>query len=307
MISVVVETWNCRGDLGPLRTLLDRLSPQLAGAELVITHANVPASLQRELAPQATWLELGRDAGYYDHKNRGFAASTGDVVAFIDGDCEPSDRWLAELIRPVRDGARVVAGFTTYPGALAPLANQLDFPVFPHRPGTVRNFFANNVAFAREAFTGYPDLPMFHGQCQVLGLRLLAAAVPIVHAPQARVTHAWPASARAWLETRLLRGADTSSLLPHVLGHYAPRVERVTRRLGRVPALAVLAARAITGTATALVHRPRARGLALVAGVTLADSIGCAAAPLVYRWLAVDQNEQRHRIAAVARPGLADR
>ncbi|MFT3698095.1 MAG: hypothetical protein QM831_33445 [Kofleriaceae bacterium] len=188
-------------------------------------------------------------------------------------------------LEPITDGAKVVAGFTTYPGELAPLANELDFPVFRHRPGTVRNFFANNVAFATGAFTGYPELPMFHGQCQVLALQLLATHISIVHAPTARVTHAWPDSPRAWLEVRLLRGADTSSLLPHVLGHYVPRVARVTNKLGRAPALAVLAGRAITGSVKALRTHHRAKGLALVAGVTLLDGIGCAAAPLVYRYL----------------------
>ncbi|HEY0252440.1 MAG TPA: glycosyltransferase family 2 protein, partial [Kofleriaceae bacterium] len=232
MISVVVETWNCKGELAPLRILLAKLRPQLGDAELVITHSIIPTSLQRELAPEAQWLELPPTAGYYDHKNAGFAASRGEQIAFVDGDCEPSETWLARLTAPFATGARVVAGFTSYAGPLAALANELDFPVFADTPGTVRNFFANNVAFTRDAFAGYPALPMFHGQCQVAGLALHAAHVPITHAPEAQVIHAWPESMRAWLAVRLLRGADTQSLLPHVLRHYVPRVARVTDHLG---------------------------------------------------------------------------
>ena len=286
-VSVVVETWNLDGELEHLRRLLAALAPQLGDAELVITHACIPALLRAELAGDraVTWVPVELTAGYYDHKNLGFAAARGDIVAFIDGDCDPDPRWLGELVAPiVRGAARVVAGHTSYAGKLAAIATRLDFPTFAHdrARGTVRNFFANNVAFARTAFTGYPDIPcMFHGQCQVLGLQLLAAGIAIHHAAAARVIHAWPANARSWLEVRLLRGADTATLLPYVVAHYAPRAPKLAS--GRVPALAVLAARAAGGIAHALLHRRRARSLALVAGVTVVDAIGCIAGPAVYR------------------------
>jgi len=286
-VSVVVETWNLDGELEPLRRLLALLAPQLGDAELVITHACIPPVLRDELAAgrTITWVPVELTAGYYEHKDRGFAAARGDIVAFIDGDCEPDPAWLERLIAPIADGtARVVAGHTSYRGALAPIANRLDFPYFAHdrARGTVRNFFANNVAFARTAFRGYPAIPcMFHGQCQVLALELLEAGIAIRHAPTARVIHAWPANARSWLEVRLLRGADTTSLLPHVLAHYAPRAPRLAS--GRLAAVAVLAVRAIIGAAHALRRAPRMRSLALVAGVSVVDAIGCLAAPAVYR------------------------
>ncbi len=188
----------------------------------------------------------------------------------------------------MRGDARVVAGATSYAGELAALANQLDFPYFSHRAGTVRNFFANNVAFARDVFAAYryPHIaPMFHGQCQVLGLQLLAADIAIHFAPDARVVHAWPDGLAEWLEVRLLRGADTASLLPYVVAHYVPRASPVVARLGRVPALAVIGLRALDGAWAALRVGPVVRGLALVAGVTVVDAIGVAAAPAVYRAL----------------------
>jgi hypothetical protein len=203
---------------------------------------------------------------------------------------------------PLTHGARVVAGATSYAGALASLASELDFPYYDaasrrqfaatseRSTSYVRNFFANNVAFERETFAGrrYPAIPtMFHGQCQVLALRLVRDEIPIAFAPRARVTHAAPTSVRAWLAIRLLRGADLTQLLPHVIGTYAPRARAPIAALGPLPALTVLGVRAIGGARSALRHsqRQRLRGLALVAGVTAVDALGASAAPLVHRYL----------------------
>lgn len=307
-VSVIVETWNIGSDPALLSAQLDRLALQLAelATEVVITHAGIAAAtrdaLAATLALPVRWVELPASAGYYEHKNAGFDASTGDLISFIDGDCAPATGWLEALLAPFDDDAQVVAGATSYAGALAPLANELDFPYFdgvePRRrfaatsrtpSPTVRNFFANNVAFTREAFASrrYPTItPMFHGQCQVLALRFVEAGIPIVYAPDARVTHAWPDSAGEWLQVRLLRGADMTQLLPHVLGTYAPAARTNVERLGPLPALALLGMRAVTATLSALRHGPMLRGLALVAGVTAIDALGAAAAPAVYRYVA---------------------
>ena len=301
MISVMLETWNLTRDpaeaVATLRGQLRALAPQLAAcaAELVVTHAGLGAAERAQLAREhgraITWLELPPEAGFYEHKNRGFAASTGEIIVFLDGDTEPSEGWLAALTSPIARGeALVVAGFTGYPGALAELGNLFDFPHFAGTaPQTVRHFWANNVAFARHVFAAHPFpaiAPMFHGQCQVLALQLRAAGIAIASAPHARVTHGWPVSARDWLAVRLLRGADTVSLLPHVADAYAPRASPVVRWLGPLPALALLSVRAIAGTLAALRGGPRLRSLALVAGCTLVDAVGAAAAPVVYRRLA---------------------
>ncbi len=331
MISVVIESWNIDGDTAGLDCLVRLLAPQVAAAdaEVVITHTAIDAADRAALADRLgraiRWVELEANATYYDHKNRGFDASTGDVVAFIDGDCEPTDGWLAALVAPLSRGASVVAGSTSYAGTLAPLANELDFPYFAwddkrrrfaatsaRTDGLVRNFFANNVAFAREAFGSrrYPALPMFHGQCQVLALRFVEAGIPIVYARDAHVTHAWPDGLAEWLEVRLLRGADTTRLLPHVLGTYAPRAKHVVEKLGPVPSLAIIGLRAITGAWSALRRGPQLRGLALLAGVTIVDAIGAAAAPAVYRrYLAVttDRSAPLRRPANVATTSQHDR
>ncbi len=299
-VSVVIETWNVDAEVGALSRLLGQLEPQLGTAQLVITHVGIPEAKRVALAGDRAiaWVELPREATYYDHKNCGFDATTGDVVAFIDGDCTPEPDWLAAITAPFARGARVVAGATSYPGAVAGIANAIDFPYFDGEtaarrtigdaPETVRNFFANNVAFARDVFAArrYPTIaPMFHGQCQVLALQLLTDGIPVVFASNARCMHAWPDGLRAWLEVRLLRGADTVSLLPYLLATYAPRAAPAVSRLGPLPALALFGARAIASIGAALRHGPVLRGLGFVAIATVIDSIGAAASPRIYRVL----------------------
>ncbi len=305
MTSVVIETFNLgREKRAGLETLFDALASQVADVEVAVTHVDLDpqtrASLAARLGRPITWVALPATAGYYDHKNAGFAATTGAHVAFIDGDCPPSSTWLAALLAPLRDGsARVVAGATSYAGTLAPIANRLDFPYFdryfPRQFGAgegnachVRNFFANNVAFARDVFEelhGYPTIsPMFHGQCQVLALRLAERGIAIQFAREARVTHAWPQSVREWFAVRLLRGADARMLLPYIAGSIAPPTAPVIARLGALPTLAMLGVRAVLVAGRALRGGPRQ--VALVAGCTVVDAVGAAAAPLVYRRLA---------------------
>jgi hypothetical protein len=171
----------------------------------------------------------------------------------------------------------VASGLTSYPGPLARIANQLDFPYFEKRDGYVRNFFANNVAFTREVFARhmYPTIgTMYHGQCQVLGLTLAREGVQIAFVKDAQVEHAWPEDAREWFKVRLLRGADARQLLPYVVGAYVRKSELVLQRLGPAPALALMGVRALVGVGNAIRGPDALAGLAIVAAATGVDTVG---------------------------------
>lgn len=305
-ISLVIETWNVGTDAAAVEDAVTRLVARLGAEalradELVVTHAGLPgaacARLRARAAPTPlTLVRVPDGADYYVHKNLGFAASTGDVVAFVDGDCTPCPGWLASLTAPIVAGeAEVCAGPTGYPPGPASVAGTaIDFPLLPSglADGAVRNFFANNVAFARPVFEArrYPTIDgMFHGQCQILGLALHDEGIAVRLAPGARLEHAWPEGARALLAMRLLRGADARAMTPHLVRSYAPRLEPVLETLGPWPALALLAARTVRGGRVLLRDeaRPagRAAGALFLVGAFLVDASGALAQRRVYQRL----------------------
>jgi hypothetical protein len=303
-VSIVIETLNLLGgDVeSGLRGLAARLraqtSPLASQADLVVTHVGLSgaarARLDESFGRPARWVELPETADYYEHKNRGFAAAEGDIVAFTDGDCAPVPGWLAALASPIAAGeCRVVAGRTAYPPGPASLAGTaLDFPLLKssRAPRAVRNFFANNVAFERGVFAAhpYPKIAgMFHGQCQVLAMQLEGEGIVVRHEPDALVHHAWPEGPRALLEARLLRGADARALLVHVARAYTPGLSRHAERAGAAPALALLGLRSAVAATQVVCARPPAGLLAASLGVIAAtaavDAAGVLAPRAVYR------------------------
>ena len=176
-------------------------------------------------------LEEGTD--YYAAKDRGFAASMSPVVVFADADCWADDGWLERLTAPLLDDAHpadVAAGRTCYcDSALGIAATTIDFMYFPSplAEGCTRNFYANNVAFRRsvlETMRFRGEGAFYRGDCQVLGLRLQAAGIPVRFVPEARTVHRFPDSMAEFVRLRLLRGGDAVALSPHLARAYLPPV-----------------------------------------------------------------------------------
>jgi hypothetical protein len=260
--------------------------------ELVVTHDGLTgdeaAEIERASGRAVTFVEVGPAVGYYAAKNRGFAATTADIVAFADADCWPDDEWLAQLFAPFDDDAtRVVAGRTTYRGdILGTAATTIDFMYFTSPLGEhcTRNFYANNVAFRRSVFErhGYVlEQGFYRGNCQVLGLELQKHGVPVVFAPRARTIHRAPDTWSDAVRLRLLRGADAVELAPHLARAYVPDQPLLTR----VPGLAfgVLGAR-WSYSMRALGHQdmPEVHGVrwlacvSAIAGISMLDGLGAA-------------------------------
>ncbi|MFL5348051.1 MAG: glycosyltransferase [Hyalangium sp.] len=303
--ALVLEMNNLRSgpveqSIASLERLLHHLQaqtrPLTSLAELVITHDGLPAEslarLKQAAGRPVRFVELQGEDGYYTAKNRGFEATRADVVAFGDADCWPEPRWLEALLAPFESeaGTLVAAGRTTYrEDLLGAAATTIDFMYFdsPLGEGCTRNFYANNVAFRREVFARHAYLSeqhIYRGHCQVLGLRLQAAGVPVRFVPEARTVHRFPDSLRDFARLRLLRGADAHELTPHLARAYLPPRLQWLGDMRPAASMAVLAAR-LGMSLRALNHQDlppvkgmrRAACVGAIVGLSLVDAAGALA------------------------------
>ena len=300
--ALVIETNNLTGSGADhatversLARLLEHLRAQtrpLASLdEVIVTHFGLSAAARERLQQTAgrplSFVRLDDGSDYYAAKDAGFAATRADVVAFADADCWPDRDWLQALLEPFsHDDVAAVAGRTSYRADLfGAAATAIDFMYFgsPLGAGCTRNFYANNVAFRRATLAdlGFGAHGFYRGSCQVLGLALQERGVPIRFAGRAHTVHRLPDSAADLLRLRLLRGADSVELAPHLADAYLPPRARWLGRLGPVSGLAVLAARWVCSLVALRQQRlPAARGArwigaaAIVTAIHAADAAG---------------------------------
>ena len=296
--ALVLETNNLRGGgatveaaAASLLRLLERLNQQSlplnALSQVVITHDGLSGRQCEaviQLAGRAVdFVRIDTATGYYDAKNAGFEATDAqrcDYVAFADADCLPDRDWLAELLAPLAmknmPPPPVIAGRTSYAANLVGTAlTTLDFMYFPNpaQTGATKNFYANNVVFRRDVFERhrYQVLDgVYRANCQVLGLRLLAASVPVHFAERAHTVHRLPDTRGECLKLRWLRGQDTCGLTPHLVRAHLPASLQWLGRSGPIGPMCVLLTR-LACSLRALNHQslPRLRGLRWLAGAAL--------------------------------------
>ncbi|MEM3851681.1 MAG: glycosyltransferase [Methanomassiliicoccales archaeon] len=145
--SVIITV---RDEAENIAQLLESLLSQKAEKEIVVVDAESrdgTADIVRRYAEKHDEIRLivkrsKRGMG----RNIGIAHSTGDVVAFIDGDCIADENWLAEILESAKE-CPVVAGKTVYTGGdrFAGLER-----VELYRQGMDVTFPSSNLAYRRE-------------------------------------------------------------------------------------------------------------------------------------------------------------
>ena len=113
-VSVVVVTAGRRRLVG---RALDALAAQSYPAELtevvVVDNASTDGTAADLAARRVTVLTAPAHAPVAAARNRGVAATSGEIVAFTDDDCRPDRDWLAGLASGHRSTISIVQGATT--------------------------------------------------------------------------------------------------------------------------------------------------------------------------------------------------
>ena len=185
-------------------------------------------------------LVQSANANYFDAKNAGTAAATGEIVVMLDGDTVPSRDWLERLLERFDPEVDVVAGRTRYTGTslIARTCSVPDFAyILEEDDGMAGGFNINNVAFRRTVLQANPlDVRIRrNGGCYLLYKQLRAADTCIVYEPRAYVDHGFDGLIK-FMKKHFERGFDGVSVY-RLDDRSALRGTRYFRRLG---ALAVV-------------------------------------------------------------------
>jgi glycosyltransferase involved in cell wall biosynthesis len=236
-ISVVLPTCDRREQtLRCVRSLLAQTHPPL---EIVVVDdgsgdgtAEAVAALAADCgAANLRVLRNPRTLGANASRNRGVAEARGDLVAFLDSDCDADPRWLERLAEPFAD-PRVGAVSGLAEDAPARNLWELAFRGTHRlpRPGPVSRFTSCNLCVRRlllsghrweEDFSNAAVTPQgradtsFSGRCDEEGLYLAirAAGWMVLAEPRAIVLHDHPYTARSLLRQAWHGGRAAAELV----------------------------------------------------------------------------------------------
>jgi mycofactocin system glycosyltransferase len=270
-------------------------------------------------------------------RNDGWRAGSATLVAFVDANCEPEQRWLdvlvphfadprvgavAPRILPPGTGAGVLAA---YEAVASPLdLGTREATVRPHSP--VPYVPTAALVVRREALTalGGFDAAMTVGEDVDFAWRLVAAGWTVRYEPRAVVRHPIRPSAGAWVRQRYRYGTSAAPLARRHGPAVAPAVMSPWTAgtwafiAGGQP---LLAAGAAGASVAALVRRLPSAGAArmsrqdairlacsghLLGGLALARAVGRAWAPAALITAVAVPRARPALAAAVAAPLLVD-
>lgn len=135
----------------------------------------------------------------FEQKNLGMKAATGEIVAFVDGDCAPSPDWLASIVRALAEAPAEVAGVqgvtVLTDGFLARELSALLYGV--RRAGDGRHsarLVTDNCAFRRDVARRFTfEYASFSTVVDTLFLhRLKRAGYEMLFCEHIRMAHSFP-------------------------------------------------------------------------------------------------------------------
>ena len=270
-VSVVIETITTRFDSAngslvddleiTLKALDNQTYPRELIEQIVVIDDEVSPRDAEELRRRypAVRLVLSPASNYFAAKNSGTAAATGDVIALLDGDCEPAPDWLEVLLAPLTSGVTAVGGRTRYTGG-SWAARTFSIPDFAYvladENGAASGFNINNVAFPREVLLNHPfDTRISrNGGCYFLFHQLRAEGARILYESRAVVAHGLDIDGLGFARKHFDRGYDGVAVYGlddnAVLGG-----THLFRRLGGIALVPIIGRRVLVDWMRLLHHR----------------------------------------------------
>ena len=269
-VSVIIETITTRfeygdgsfsDDLGRTLASLGRQTypHSLIEPIVVIDHhvAEADGAALRQRYPSVKFVSSAA-SNYFAAKNAGAEAAGGDVIALLDGDCDPAPDWLEMLLSRLDPGVAAVAGRTRYTGG-SWVARTFSIPDFAYvladEAGAATGFNINNLAIRRAVLLEHPfDTRISrNGGCYFLFHQLRAAGKRVVYEPRATVAHGIDIPGLGFVRKHFDRGYDGVTVY-RLDSEGVLRGTPVFRRLGAVGLIAIIGRRIVVDWTRLLRH-----------------------------------------------------
>lgn len=220
LVSVVVEGYNESLSLGTVADTLDGLLKQdfpLNQVEVVLVGSNAQAEeWEKSLLKDYPFFSVktvgAAGAHYYELKNQGAQATSGQIIALLDSDVRPESNWISSIVQAINNGADVAAGVTLFRSEhglqpdhpLMQVAASISWgfvvgDVIDEKNVLPAGFLSHNVAFRADVFRQHYYRTDLGRTCagSFLYKELMESGAKILFQPNQRVAHTF--SLRWWI------------------------------------------------------------------------------------------------------------
>ncbi len=211
-ISVVIPSYN---DARNLEKCLEALRRQTLRNELeIVVSLDGGDKLPSEVAERADRVLWGEHSGPAGARNRGWRASTGELVLFTDSDCIPYPDWAAQMVLVLGDGADAVKGVYSEGGTR--IIQRLAQVEFDERYKLLKKheiidvidtYSAGYRRSVLESMGGFDESFPFPDHEDIdLSCRMTGEGYELRFVPEAKVSHRHRETWRAYFRMKFSRG-----------------------------------------------------------------------------------------------------
>lgn len=201
-VSIVIPVYNRESEIGDCLTACLALHYPAEKLEIIVVDDG-STDKTREVVRKypVKLLALERNQGQSAARNRGVAAATGEIIAFLDSDCLAEPQWLQELLPYFQDPQVALVGgyvasyyqstaFDRYEDACSPL-NMGEHPAFGLTPTDDFYVPTCNLLVRRESYQAVGGLreDLRVGEDVDFCWRLKEQGCQLLYLPRGRVFH----------------------------------------------------------------------------------------------------------------------